>query len=148
MNTLQQYTKVMNDLAVAFENHIDPECAEQFLGHFPWDDYGIYCDSSEFYAWSPHEMYLILKEDIPYDIACEHQDLTINDSWGELPHYNLKTYWQYRKVNMDISLEDFLRWLKRKYHLKQADVNTEEFQEENDKFIKEITEAFLKNIKS
>lgn len=153
MNILDNYKQVIFNLSLAFEKHKDPEFEYEsvdwttYTGYFPGDDYGLYCDSSEFYSWSPSDMYLILKENIPYDIATEHQSISIYEMWDNLPHYNLKTYWQYRKVNMDMSLEDFLRFLKREYHLKQADIHTKEFQEENDKFLKKLTNDYLLNVK-
>lgn len=154
MNPLENYKQAVFALALEFEKHKDPDIEYEWINwlvfpwHFPWDDYGIYCDSSEFYSWTPNEMYLILKDNIPYDIATEHQSISIYEMWAELPHYNLKTYWQYRKVNIDMSLEDFLRFLKREYHLKQADIHTKEFQEENDKLLKKLTNDFLQNVKS
>lgn len=154
MNTLENYKQAVYKLALAFEQHKDPEFEYEsadwlaFTGHFPWDDYGMYCDTSEFYSWSPNEMYLILKENIPYDIACEHQDITINDSWAELPHYNLSYYWAIRKNMIDMSVEDFLRFLKREHHLQQAEVHTKEFQEKNDELMKKLTDEYIKNVKS
>lgn len=153
MNTLENYKQAVFALALEFEKHKDKEFEEPtnqyptYPWHFPWDDYGIYCDSSEFYSWTPSEMYFILKEDIPYDIATEHQSISIYEMWDNLPHYNLKTYWQYRKVNMDMSLDDFLRLLKREYHLKQADIHTKEYKEQTDRLMQKLKDDYLINVK-
>lgn len=148
MNTLENYKQAVYNLALAFEKHIDPEFEEQFLWHFPWDDLGIYCDSSEFYSWSPNEMYLILKDNIPYDIACEHQDITINDMWKDMPHYNLNYYWRYRKVNLDMSFEEFFMFLQNDYHLGRARVYTKEFKEETDMLMEKLKNDYIKNVNS
>lgn len=153
MNTLDNYKQAVFTLALEFEKHKDPEFEYEsadwttYTGHFPWDDYGIYCDTSEFYSWSTNDMYLILKENIPYNIACEHQDITVNEMWNDLPHYNLDFYWRVRKEKMDMNFEDFFMFLQNDYHLSRAKIYTKEYKEQTDRLMQKLKDDYLINVK-
>ena len=152
MKILQDYKQAVFRLAVEFEKHKDPEFWYElfdwlsFPWHFPWDDYGMYCDSSEYYSWTPSDMYWILSKNIPYEIACEHFDISVWELWGDLPHYNLDYYYSIRKDNMDMSLVDILKHLNKLHEENRARVNSPEFKEETKRIMEEAFNKFKLDI--
>ena len=75
---------------------------EYFIG----DDLSVFSDGSDYYHWNISEMFLIVSKQIPYDIATEHQDWTIENE--EKPEWwvKLEYYYARRKWN-DLPAKDF-----------------------------------------
>jgi len=117
---------------------------EYFIG----DDLSIFSDGSDYYHWNISEMYTIVNKQIPYDIATEHQDWTIENE--EKPQWwvKLEYYYAQRKWN-DLSANSFQRMLEREYYLDRADrlsdeyvrVNREKTEEMRAKFEKALRES-------
>ena len=105
---------------------------EYFIG----EDFGVFSDGSDYYHWNITEMFLIVEKQIPYDIATEHQDWTIENE--EKPQWwvKLEYYYARRKWN-DMSAKDFQRMIEREYYLDRADRLSDEYVRVN----KEQTEA-------
>jgi len=162
---LAQFRTACNDLAVAFMFHklgddFDPEYAlgewyklgdngEFFVGSPT--DFGTFSDGSDYYHWSLSDMYAILSHGIPYDIATEHQDWGIAHSQnryseGERPNgwVNLENYALLRKGNPEMDAEDFQRKLAREMYLQMAENLTDEFRDENERIMKEMSDKFMR----
>lgn len=128
---LEQFKLGMQELSEAFMKHKDWDEYEPNGGYWiggKYDtDYWVFSDGSDYYHWSPSQMYEILTENISYDIATEHQDWSINNDWDKIDWWvRLTVYAILRKGNMEMSAKDFQRKLEREYHLDRADRLTDE----------------------
>lgn len=110
---------------------------EYFIG----DDLGIFSDGSDYYHWNISEMFLIVSKQIPYDIATEHQDWTIENEEKPQGWVNLEYYYAQRRWN-DLSAKSFQRMLEREYHLDRADRLTDEYERVTNEQMEEIKRKF------
>lgn len=125
---LKQFKLGIKELEEAFMKHKDwdeYDIVGNWWGYWiGWEhtDYATFSDGSDYYHWSPAQMYEILTRGISYDIATEHQDWVI-DNDGERDEWwvNLHRYWSLRMDNKELTAEEFQRKLKREYHLDRAD---------------------------
>ena len=94
-------------------------------------------------------MYLVIKNDIPYDILCEHNDWNFNyknqytkpDGW-----INLEIYAWKRKRNPDMSSQDFQRMLQREYYEGRAEILSDASVTASEKYMSDAMERFKKDL--
>lgn len=115
---------------------------EYFIG----DDFEVFSDGSDYYHWNISEMYTIVDKQIPYDIATEHQDWTIENEekpqwWVKLEYYYARRRWY------NLPAKDFQRMLEREYHLDRADRLTDEYERVTNEQIEEIKRKFEQELR-
>lgn len=114
--------------------------------YFVWDDFDVFSDGSDYYHWNLSDLYLIVKKQIPYEIATEHADWSIENEWNPDWWVNLKYYYARRKWN-DMPKESFQRMLQREYYKDRADRLTDEYQSMTEKQMEEIRRKFEKDLR-
>jgi hypothetical protein len=121
---------------------------EYFIGS-SFTDYSSFADGSCQYVWDTPTMYLVLKNDIPYETLTEHYDWNFNwedeykkpDGWVKLEIYH-----QRRKNNFDMSSEDFQRMLQREYYANMAKNLSDESIEAGKLWTSDAMEKFKKDL--
>ncbi len=151
MNALKQFENACKELALAFMKHKEWEEWEweEYLPNdcfFVWDWFDTFADGSDYYVWQIWDMYTILNEQIPYDIAIEHMDWSIDTEWRPDWWINLTWYWNKRKNNLDMNTKDFWRMLTREYFEKKAETLSDKWKKENEEIMEKMKNDFLKNI--
>lgn len=115
---------------------------EYFIG----DDFEVFSDGSDYYHWNISEMYTIVDKQIPYDIATEHQDWTIENEekpqwWVKLEYYYARRTWNV------LPAWEFQRMLEREYHLDRADRLSDEYVRVNREKTEEMRAKFEKALR-
>ena len=94
-------------------------------------------------------MYLVLKNDISYEILTEHRDWDFDyenqydapDGW-----INLEIYAYKRKRNLDMSSKDFQRMLQREYYENQAKNLSDANVRADEQYMSEAMQKFKKEL--
>lgn len=148
MTVLQQYEEACKALGDEFYSYILWEDYDPTFNrsNFVGNDFWLFSDGSDYYYWTPSQMYEILDFGIPYKIACEHADWEIDNGEKVDGWINLRQYWEKRSKNMELWAEDFQRAIVRAYHLDRASRLTDDYIEETKTQMQAIKDKFEKDI--
>jgi len=156
---LKKYQKGCIALATEFMKHKDDELGDDYVLGDLWCDYYIgaehtdfwvFADWSEYYTWSKEDMYIALRDNIPYEVMTEHFEWWMSDAWLFSEYrkpewwHNLEHYAKRRKENSEISAEDFQRMLEREYHEVRAKWLSDETKKETEEYERDAMEKFKK----
>lgn len=114
--------------------------------YFVGDGFNTFSDGSDYYHWSLDDMYTILSNQIPYEVATEWADWTIENEEKPFGWVNLTLYYFLRMKEPNMLPKYFWRKIQREAYQKKADSLSDAVIKKNEEEMEKMKETFLSSI--